>query len=76
MSRTVLFAKSSMTARTQGEASERHRPGKGEVSSTWTCSSHHCQGGGGQPVSFVVSALCFSFMFCSVRWLVVSVFRK
>jgi hypothetical protein len=45
MSRTVLLAKSSMTARTQGEASDRHRPGKGDVSSTVRCSSTHCQGG-------------------------------
>jgi hypothetical protein len=45
MSRIPLLAKSSITARTQGEASDRHRPGIGEVSSTLTCSSHHCQGG-------------------------------
>jgi hypothetical protein len=45
MSRIALLEKSSITARTQGEASERQRTGRGEVSSTWTCSSHHSQGG-------------------------------
>ena len=45
MSRMALLAKSSITERTQGEASDRQRPGSGEVSSTRTCSSHHCHGG-------------------------------
>ncbi len=45
MSRMALLAKSSITDRTHGEASDRQRPGRGEVSSTRTCSSHHCQGG-------------------------------
>ena len=45
MSRMALFEKSSMTARTQGEESDRQRPGMGEDSSTWTNSSHHCHGG-------------------------------
>lgn len=34
-----------MTGLTQGEASARHRPGRGEVSSTRTWSSHQPQGG-------------------------------
>lgn len=45
MSRTALLARSSMTARTQGDASERQRSGRGGVSSTWMCSSHHSHGG-------------------------------
>jgi len=40
-----LGVKSVATTRTQVKASERQRPGRGEVSSTWTCSLHHCHSG-------------------------------
>ncbi len=40
-----LGVKSVATTRTQVKASDHHRPGRGKVSSTWKCSSHHCHGG-------------------------------
>src|SRR5436190_20853138 len=45
MSLMRLSAKASINSITHGDESERHRPGIGEVSSTKTCSSHHCHGG-------------------------------
>jgi len=45
MSLIALLAKSSITEWTYGEASERQRPGRGDLSSTRTRFSHQCQGG-------------------------------
>src|SRR6185436_6060931 len=44
MSLTRLSATTSIASLTQGELSERQRPGMGEVLSTTMCDSHHCQG--------------------------------
>src|SRR6266700_6590198 len=44
MSLTRLSATASIGSLTQGELSERQRPGMGDVLSTTICDSHHCQG--------------------------------